>query len=110
MTAMAWCISFSILDTFLVKRVNPLWYCRFCFTANANPVLLVGGGMPDGLDCDQVPMDGGALLIAAAATCALVLAQVVVSSGAVARCMAPTLRFLLCSCLAVSAVLVIVAC
>ena len=61
MTAIAWWISFSNLDTFLVKLANPRQNFRCSFTANAVPLLLVGGGMPDSLDCDRVPMAGGAL-------------------------------------------------
>ncbi len=110
MTAIAWWISFSILDTFLVKLANPCRNFRCCFAANAEPVLLVGGGMPDGLDRDRVPMDGGAFLIAAVATCDLVRVRVVVSLDVVDRCMVPTRRFLLRSRLAASAVLLIVAC
>ena len=86
MTAIAWWISFSILDTFLVKLANPRQNFCCCFTANADPILLVGGGMPDCLDRDRVPMAGGALLIAAVATCDLVRTRVVLSIVVVARC------------------------
>ena len=110
MTAIAWWISFSNLDTLLVKFANPRRNFRCCFTANAEPVLLVGGGVPDGLDRDRVPMAGGALLIAAVATCDLVRTQVVVSLVVVACCLIPTRRFLLPSLLAASAILLIVGC
>lgn len=82
MTAKAWWISFSILDTRLVSR----------FTADADPVLLVGGGMCDTRARARVPMAGGAFLIAAAATCVLVRTRVVL--GDVVACfMTPTNRF-----------------
>ena len=85
MTAIAWWISFSNLDTFLVKRLKPRRNLRCSVTANAVPILLVGGGMPDGLDRDRVPIAGGALLIVAVAVCDLVRTRVVVSIGVVAR-------------------------
>ena len=67
--------------------------------------------MPDGLDRDRVPMAGGALLIAAVATCNLVRTQVVVSLVFVACCLIPTRRFLLRSPLAAYyAILLIVGC
>jgi hypothetical protein len=110
MTAIACWISFSIRDTFLVKLSNPRRNFCCCFAANAEPVLLVGGGMPGGLDCDRVPMAGGASLIAAVATCDLVRARVVVSLAVVDRCMFPTRRFLLCSRLVALAILLIVGC
>ena len=66
--------------------------------------------MPDGLDCDRVPMAGSALLIAAVATCDLVRTQVVVSLVVVACCLIPTRRFLLPSLLDASAILLIVGC
>ena len=66
--------------------------------------------MPDVLDRDSVPMDGGAFLIAAVATCDLVRAQVVVLLDVVDRCMVPTRCFLLRTRLAASALLLIVAC
>ena len=66
--------------------------------------------MPDGLDRDRVPMAGGALLIAAVATCDLVRTPIVVSLVVVARCLIPTLRFLLRSLLVASAILLIGAC
>ena len=46
MTAIAWWISFSNLDTFLVKRLKPRRNLRCSVTANAVPVLLVGVGIP----------------------------------------------------------------
>ena len=85
MTAIAWWISFSNLDTFLVKRLKPRRNLRCSVTANAVPILLVGGGMPDGLDRDRVPIAGGALLIVAVAVCDLVRTRVVVSIVVVAR-------------------------
>ena len=85
MTAIAWWISFSNLDTFLVKCLKPRRNLRCSVTANAVPILLVGGGMPDGLDRDRVPIAGGALLIVAVAVCDLVRTRVVVSIGVVAR-------------------------
>ena len=109
MTTIAWWILFSILDTFFVNRAYSCLYCRCCFAANADPVIFVGGGMPDILDRDRVSMDGGAFLITAVATCDLVRAQVIVSLDVVDRCMVPTCRFLLRSRLAASAVLLIVA-
>jgi hypothetical protein len=110
MTAIAWWISFSIRDTFLVNLSNPRRNFRCCFAANAEPILLVGGGMPDGLDRDLVPMAGGASLIAAVATCDLVRTRVVVLLAVVDRCMIPTRRFLLRSLLVASAILLIVGC
>ena len=110
MTAIAWWISFSNLDTFLVKLANPRRNFRCCFTANADPILLVGGGMPDGLDRDRIPMAGGALLFAAVATCDRVCTRVVVSLAVVACCLIPTRRFLLRSRLAASAILLLDAC
>ena len=110
MTAIAWWILFSILDTFLVNLANPRRYCCCCFAASADPVVLVGGGMPDVLNRDCVPMAGGAFFIAAVATCDLVRARVVVSLDVVDRCMVPTRRFLLRSRLAASALLLIAAC
>ena len=86
---------FSILDTLLFKLANPRRTFRCCFAANADPVLLVGGGMPDVLVFDGVPMAGGAFLIAAVATCNRVRAQVVVSLVVVSRSLIPTRRFLL---------------
>ena len=109
MTTIAWWILFSILDTFFVNRAYSCLYCRCCFAANADPVIFVGGGMPDILDRDRVSMDGGAFLITAVATCDLVRAQVIVSLDVVDPCMVPTCRFLLRSRLAASAVLLIVA-
>ena len=106
MTAIAWWTSFSIRDIFLVNLSN----LRCCFAANAEPVLLVGGGMPDGLDRDLVPMAGGAFLVAAVATCDLVRARGVVSLAVVDRCMFPTRHFLLRSRLFASAILLIVGC
>jgi hypothetical protein len=110
MTAIAWWISFSIRDTFLVKPANPRRNFRCCFADNAEPILLVGGGMPDGLDRDLVPMAGGAFVIAAVAACDRVRIRVVVSFVVVARCLIPTRRFLLRSLLAASAILLIDAC
>ena len=110
MTAIAWWISFSNLDTFLVKLANPRQNFRCSFTANAVPVLLVGGGMPDSLDCDRVPMAGGALLIVAVAVCDLVRTRVVVSIVVVARCLIPARRFRFRSRLAASAILLIGCC
>ena len=110
MTAIAWWISFSNLDTFLVKRLKPRRSLRCSVTANAVPVLLVGGGMPDGLDRDRIPMAGGALLIVAVAVCNLVRTRVAVSIVVVARCLIPARRFRFRSRLAASAILLIGGC
>ena len=64
--------------------------------------------MPDGLDRDLVDMAGGAFRNAAVATCNLVRARVVVSLEVVDQF--TTRLFLLRSCLAASAILLIVGC